>query len=101
MADADPAARATQRGKVSGQGSLTQVAGNQYTYNFAPGSGPAPQALASLPAAPTVLVGRGEETGGLLGLLDPRQQEPEAAAVVVAAGHGAGAVGKDPLGWHL
>ena len=66
--------RLAQRARASGHSQITQVAGDQHVYP--PGSGPAPRALAALPAGPGRLVGRDGEVGELLGLLDPRRPGP-------------------------
>jgi tetratricopeptide (TPR) repeat protein len=86
--------RRAQRARASGHGKITQVAGDQNIY--LPGSGPAPRASAAVPAGPRCLVGRDDEVGELLGLLDPRRPGPP--AVVVA---GLPGVGKTALALHV
>ncbi|MEU5424328.1 tetratricopeptide repeat protein [Streptomyces olivoreticuli] len=77
---------------------VNQVAGDQNNY-LGPGSGPAPQALAALPAAPAQLVGREDHTASLLYLLDPQERGP--SAVVVSAVAGLAGIGKTGLALHV
>jgi tetratricopeptide (TPR) repeat protein len=86
--------RLAQRALASGHSQITQIAGDQHVYPT--GSGPAPRALAALPAAPGRLVGRDDEILDLLDLLDPRR--PGAAVCAVA---GLAGVGKTALALHV
>src|SRR5690349_18227432 len=82
-----------QRAWASGESQITQVAGDQYVYQL--GTGPAPSALATLPAGPGRLVGRDDEVQELLHLLDPRKPGAPVCAVAGLAG-----VGKTALTLH-
>ncbi|WP_406263094.1 tetratricopeptide repeat protein [Streptomyces sp. NBC_00191] len=93
MADEGAPNRIEQHAFASGHARVTQIGRDQYNF-LAPGSGPAPQALAALPAAPPHLVGRDEQTQALLDLLDPQQQ---GAATVVT---GPAGIGKTALALH-
>ncbi|MEV5850696.1 tetratricopeptide repeat protein [Streptomyces sp. NPDC051985] len=88
--------RTSQHATASDQAQLTQVARDQYntTTVVGPGGGPAPQALAALPAAGD-LVGRAERTAELLDVLDP--SGPGAGVVVVT---GLAGIGKTALALH-
>lgn len=74
-----------QRVVARGAAHVAQIAGDQYTY-VSEHSGPAPRAMAALPATPPRLVGRGDETARLLRVLEPGPaRSPAASAVVVSA----------------
>lgn len=78
--------RVFQRARASGRGETTQVAGNQINQFFAPGSGPAPSAAASLPAAPAHLVGRQGAADEIISLLDPGRTSFGVATVLAVIG---------------
>ncbi|GAA4624924.1 AfsR-like transcriptional regulator TcrA [Actinoallomurus vinaceus] len=96
MAEHEPSqsGRVSQRGKASGHGRVTLVGRDQHVHHHH-GDGSAPRVPMTLPAASAHLVGRTDETAGLLELLAPRR--PETRAVVVSAVHGLGGVGKTAL----
>ena len=85
--------RLAQQARASGHGQITQVGGDLHIYP--PGGEPPPRAPATLPAGPGRLVGRDDEVGELLELLDP--QRPGPPAVVVA---GLPGIGKTSLALH-
>ncbi|WP_433185370.1 tetratricopeptide repeat protein [Actinoallomurus sp. CA-150999] len=86
----------SQNVRASGHGQVNAAARDLHIHHhYAPDAGSAPQAPMTLPAAPALLVGRTEETAGLLELLDPRSRESK--AVVVSAVHGLGGIGKTAL----
>lgn len=89
-----------QRVVARGAAHVAQIAGDQYTY-VSEHSGPAPRAMAALPAAPPRLVGRGDETARLLRVLEPGPaRSPAASAVVVSAVSGLAGIGKTALTLH-
>jgi tetratricopeptide (TPR) repeat protein len=78
---------ADQRGRVSRNGKIMQIAWDQYDRNHVSGeSGPAPSATASLPPRPDLFVGREDKIAELLTLLDPREIPPQPILVSVLAG---------------
>ncbi|WP_405906470.1 tetratricopeptide repeat protein [Streptomyces sp. NBC_00828] len=95
MPDQNGPDRIRQRAIASGQAMVNQIAGDLNINLYAPGSGPTPQALSALPAAPAYLVGRQAQTDELLALLDPAGQGPSVTAVAGLAG-----VGKTALALH-
>ncbi|MGW3009197.1 ATP-binding protein [Streptomyces sp. NPDC001219] len=88
--------RTSQQITASGHARANQVGRDQYNYTtvWGPGSGPAPQALAALPAT-VDLVGRKERTRELLDVLDPSGPGPGMVVVTGLAG-----VGKTALALH-
>ncbi|GGP55746.1 tetratricopeptide repeat protein [Streptomyces melanogenes] len=79
---------------------MAQIAGDHYTYT-SERTGPAPRAMAALPAGPPRLVGRGDETARLLRVLEPGPaRSPAASAVVVSAVSGLAGIGKTALALH-
>ncbi|WP_380279063.1 tetratricopeptide repeat protein [Kitasatospora purpeofusca] len=87
------------RNEVSGSeaGNVFQ-AGTMHVALGAVGGGPAPTALASLPAPPVDLVGRGEVSEALLALLAP--SAGDGGPVLVSAVAGLAGVGKTALALH-
>ncbi|MFE6872538.1 tetratricopeptide repeat protein [Kitasatospora sp. NPDC057692] len=85
------------RNEVSGSraGHVWQAGTMHVALGAAVGAGPAPTALASLPAPPVDLVGRGEVSEALLALLAP--SAGEGAPVLVSAVAGLAGVGKTAL----
>ena len=89
-----------QGATAEGHAKIIQVAGNQIDVagDYIAGPGPAPRALASLPAVQGELTGRDAELQRLLALLDPAVES--AGAVVVSAVAGLAGVGKTTLAVH-
>ncbi|PJJ04199.1 AAA ATPase-like protein [Streptomyces sp. 2333.5] len=88
--------RQSQQATASGQARVNQAGRDQYNYTtvWGPGGGPAPQALAALPAT-VDLVGREERIRELLDVLDPSGPGPGVVVVTGLAG-----VGKTALALH-
>ncbi len=92
--------RISQQATARGHGKIVQVGGDQINVegDYFAVPGPAPRALASLPAVHGELTGREGELQRLLALLDPAGGP--AGAVVVSAVAGLAGVGKTTLAVH-